>query len=338
MRYRLLGTSGLRVSEVALGTLNFGEPRAWGVAAPEAAAMLATFAERGGTFIDTAPNYAGGAAETILGDVLGADRDRFVIATKYTAANDRHVLAGGNSARTMIRSVEDSLRRLKTDYIDLLWLHYWDGTTPLWEILKAFDALIAAGKLRYCGFSDTPAWLVSRAVTLAESRGWAMPVAIQAEYSLAARDAERELFPMAAALGLGAVTWGPLAAGALAAGPDPRRRTAEAIPRDIRELAERLTQVAARAGMQPLDLALRWLMLRQGAPSPVPILGARDAAQLMRSLDTIAGEVDSAFLNELDAATRPRLGFPHDLIGSTYLRKLALGDPEALMPPAVPRA
>lgn len=338
MRYKLLGPTGLRVSEVGIGTLNFGEAKAWGADAGEAARILTLFAERGGTLIDTAPNYAGGAAEEIVGDFLAADRDRFVVATKYTANNDRHILSGGNSGRTMIRSVEDSLRRLKTDYLDILWLHYWDGTTPVSEILKTAENLIVAGKIRYFGFSDTPAWLVSRAVTMAEIRGWSAPAAIQIEYSLAARDAERELLPMADALGLSAVGWGPLAAGALAAGVRPLRRDPAALPPPLAQTAARVAGIAAEAGSSPVELALRWLLRRPARRNVIPLLGARTSAQLEASLDAAEGELDDQTIAALDATTAPRLGFPHDLIDSPYLRRLALGDPAAQSAPERPRA
>jgi aryl-alcohol dehydrogenase-like predicted oxidoreductase len=338
MRYKLLGTSGLRVSELALGTLTFGEPKGWGTPPDVARNILEAYAARGGLFLDTAPNYAGGAAEAIVGDFLGAERERFVVATKYTASNDHHVLAGGNSARTMIRSVEESLKRLKTDFIDVLWLHYWDGTTPLVEILKASEALIASGKIRYFGFSDTPAWIVSRAVTLAELRGWSLPVAIQLEYSLAARDGERELLPMARALGLGAVCWGPLAAGALAGGPDPQRRRAEALPATLRAVAGTVAQISARAGHAPVDLALRWLLRRPDSGNAIALLGARTPDQLNRCLDATEGDLGEDLIAALDAATATDLGFPHNLIASSYLRKLALGDPAAVSAPLRPRS
>ncbi|MFV0244251.1 MAG: aldo/keto reductase [Qingshengfaniella sp.] len=339
MRYRLLGGSGLRVSEVALGTMTFGETKGWGADEAEARAILGAFAEAGGVFLDTAPSYAGGAAECIVGDFIKGDRDRFVIGTKFTASNDRHILAGGNSAAAMIRSVECSLRQLGTDYIDLLWLHYWDGTTPLAEILRGFEALIAAGKIRYVGFSDTPAWIVSRAVTMAEMRGWAVPAAVQIEYSLAARDAERDLLPMAEALGLSAVCWGPLAAGALAAGGDPQRRPADKVPGPLRAAADRVATLAAEAGMSPRALALAWLMRHPTRMAAIPILGARRAGQLAENLAALDGPVlDADLAAALDAATAPRLGFPHDLIKSNFLRRLALGDPEALIPPNRPRA
>ncbi len=337
MKYRLLGQSGLRVSNVGLGTLNFGETKDWGVPRDEALKMLGCFAERGGTLIDTAPNYSKGAAEDILGEFLRTDRDRFVLSTKYTASNDRHVLAGGNSLGSMVRSVEGSLRRLGIDCIDLLWCHYWDGTTPLVEVLRAAEMLIQQGKIRYFAFSDTPAWLVSRAVTMAELRGWSRPVAVQLEYNLAAREVEADFFPMAEALDLGVIAWAPLAAGAFAAGGGGKRRPVDAVPATVRAAVDTVGGIADTAGLDLKAVALRYI-LQQGAPAVVPLIGARTSAQLGELLDAAESEVPGEVLDSVNAATRPSAGFPNALIGSPYLRRLALGDPEALSPPSRPRA
>ena len=338
MRHKLLGRSGLRVSEIALGTLNFGETKDWGVAPDEAKAILAAFVERGGTLIDTAPNYAGGQAEQIVGDFARSQRDHVLLSTKYTASTDTHILAGGNSARTMIRSVEASLKRLQTDYIDLFWLHFWDGTTPLEEILRAFDMLVSSGKVRYVGLSDVPAWLVSRAVTLADMRGLARPVAVQVEYSLAARDAEREFLPMADALELGIVGWGAMAAGALCGGADPKRRPQEKVPSHIRAAVEKAKAFVDEAGIPLQALALRWLLRRSEMANVVPLIGSRSVAQLDAALQAADGELPASVSDALSRATAPRLGFPYDLIGSPYLQRFAKGTGTSLLPPVRPRA
>jgi aryl-alcohol dehydrogenase-like predicted oxidoreductase len=325
MRHRLLGGSGLRVSQLCLGSLTFGETRSWGASAAEAESILRAFADAGGSFIDTAPNYAGGAAEAIIGDFVRGSRDDFVIATKYTASANAHPLAGGNSRKSLRKSVEASLSRLGTDHIDLLWLHFWDGTTPTEEIVRGIDDLIGAGKLLYWGISDTPAWLVSRAVTLAQQQGRAAPMAVQIEYNVAARTAERELLPMAAALDLGTVCWGPLAAGALAGGD--RTRLAK-LPVALAPVAEAVRALADESGVAMPALALGWLLSR----GHVPLVGARTAAQLSDTLT--ATELDAAALARLDAIAPPEPGFPHGLIGSSYLRKFALGDPDCLIPPS----
>lgn len=338
MKYKLFGPTGLRISDIGLGTLNFGEAKDWGVSQDEAHRVLGTFAEAGGTLIDTAPNYARGAAETIVGTFLKGQRDRFVLSTKYTASNDRHVLSGGNSARTMIRSVESSLERLGTDHIDILWLHYWDGTTPLTEILSAFDRLRASGKVAYFGFSDTPAWLVSRAVTLTEIHGWPTPGGVQVEYNLAARDAERELMPMADALGLTVFAWGPLAAGALTNSDSSRRRSRNDLPTQFVDAIAAVQRIVHEAGISSVGVLLRWLMGRPTRRNIVPLLGARTAEQLTDALTAAQGSLTLEQMSKLDALMPPTLGFPHDLIASPYLQKLAFGSPDVVEMPIRPRA
>ena len=329
MRHHLLGHSGLRVSELCLGTLTFGEQKAWGADPDEARCILSRFADAGGTFLDTAPNYGDGEAEAITGAFIAGARDDYIIATKFTASTAPHPLSGGNSRKAMIRSVEGSLRRLGTDHIDLLWLHFWDATTPLDEILRALDDLVRAGKILYTGFSDTPAWLVSRAVTMADLRGWARLVAIQLEYNILARTPERELLPMANALDLGRVCWGPLAAGALAGGE--RQRLAK-MPAKLAENAAAVVKIAVELGLSPVALALGWLRSRDC----IPIVGARTQGQIEAAFSPAL--LDTAVVQRLDAIAPVDPGFPHALIGSSYLRRFALGDLERVMRPKRPRA
>ncbi|CAI2420155.1 General stress protein 69 [Serratia fonticola] len=199
MRYTTFGrNTGLRVSELALGTGNFGTGWGYGSEKEEARAVFDGYVNAGGNFIDTADAYQFGQSEQMIGDFIAADRDHFVIATKYTlsALPDAGVARTGNSRRNMIASVENSLKRLKTDRIELLWAHFDDQMTPLEEIVRAFDDLIRAGKVQYAGLSNFPAWKIARAETLAELRGWSRIAGIQVEYSLAERTAERELLPM----------------------------------------------------------------------------------------------------------------------------------------------
>lgn len=329
MRYRLLGKSGLRVSELCLGTLNFGEAKSWGVDGTVAHEILTRFADGGGTFIDTAPNYAGGEAEKIVGSFVSADRSDYVIATKYTASLRDHPLAGGNSRKAMVRSVDASLERLGSEYIDVLWLHFWDGTTPLEEILRGVDDLVSSGKVLYFGFSDTPAWLVSRACTIAEWRGWIPPVSIQLEYNLAARTPERELLPMAEALDLGKVCWAPLAAGALAGG---ERRRLLKMPQHLATAGSALASISEAAHRSPVELALGWLRAR----GCIPLVGARTIDQLDAIISDTA-PLDEDILLKLDSIAEPELGFPHTLINSGYLRRFAFGDPAKFSPVGRPR-
>jgi aryl-alcohol dehydrogenase-like predicted oxidoreductase len=214
MRYKLLGKSGLRVSELCLGTMTFGEDWGWGSSKDESRKVYDAFLEAGGNFIDTANIYTNGTSERLLGEFMADHRDRIVLATKYTLAapcNDPNAV--GNHRKSMMQSVEASLKRLKTDYIDLYLLHVWDQITPIEEVMRAFDDLVRQGKILYAGVSDMPAWLVARGNTLAELWGWPAFVGLQIEYSLIERTPERELLPMAAALGLGITAWSPLAGG-----------------------------------------------------------------------------------------------------------------------------
>ncbi|GGB94722.1 oxidoreductase [Novosphingobium endophyticum] len=322
----LVGKSGLRSSEIALGTMTFGDPRPWGCSADEARKIMARFVDGGGTTIDTAPNYADGASEEIVGDFTAGRRDQLVLSTKYTAAASAHPLAGGNSRRTMMLSADGSLRRLKTDRIDVFWLHFWDGTTPLEEILRAADDLVRAGKILYFGLSDTPAWLSSRAVTLAETLRLTPVVAIQAEYNAATRGIERDLVPMSEALDLAVFCWGPLGAGALAGGNDPRRQSADRMSPTLCEFRHAISGLAERSGQSTRRLALRWLM--ESGRNRIPILGARTEEQMAELLADAQEPINADLFAEVDALAKPGKLFPSPLIGSSYLRKFALGQPD----------
>ncbi len=216
MKNYLLGKSGLRVSELALGAMSFGTEWGWGIELNEARKMLDLYIDSGGNFVDTANCYTNGSSEKMLGELLGEKRQQIVLSTKYTMnTHPGDPNGGGNHRKSMVRSVETSLQRLKTDYIDLLYLHIWDGTTPVEEILRAMDDLVRAGKVLYVGISDTPAWQISRMQAIADLRGWSPLVALQIEYNLIERTTERELIPMANEMGLGVVPWSPLANGLL---------------------------------------------------------------------------------------------------------------------------
>ncbi|HEY5765110.1 MAG TPA: aldo/keto reductase, partial [Candidatus Deferrimicrobiaceae bacterium] len=216
MRYKLLGRSGLRVSEICLGAMTFGEEWGFGASREESRRIFDAFADAGGNFIDTANMYTNGTSERFTGEFLGESRDRFVLATKYTLsmrADDPN--ASGNHRKNLVQSLEASLSRLRTDYIDLYWLHAWDFMTPVEEVMRALDDVVRAGKVRYIGVSDTPAWIVSRANTLAELRGWTPFIGLQIEYSLIQRTVERELIPMANDLDIAVTAWGAIGGGVL---------------------------------------------------------------------------------------------------------------------------
>ncbi len=216
MKYFLLGKSGLRVSEICLGTMTFGKEWGWGASKEESRKIFDAYVDAGGNFIDTANIYTDGTSEKYVSDFVSYDRDRFVIATKYTSntrAGDPN--AGGNHRKNMVQSLEASLKRLNTDYIDIYWVHAWDQTTPIEEMMRALDDMVKSGKILYIGISDAPAWVVSQANTLANLKGWTEFASIQIEYSLIERTSERELLPMANVLDIGITAWSPLGSGVL---------------------------------------------------------------------------------------------------------------------------
>src|ERR1700712_362116 len=275
--YRLLGRSGLRVSPLSLGTMTFGGA-AWGSDDTQSARILDHYVDRGGNFLDTS-NYYGnmGGSEELLGKIVGDRRDRLVIATKFALTmRPGDPNASGNHRKHMMQAVEDSLRRLKTDYIDVFYLHVWDNRTPVDEILRSFDDLVRVGKVRYIGLSDTPAWQGARMQAVAELRGWTQFAALQIPYNLTQRDVEADLIPMAAELGMGVMPWSPLAGGVLAAkydttevvDPDPgapmtrriqNQRTGKLTGRNL-EIARAAAQVADEIGATPAQVALAWTL------------------------------------------------------------------------------
>jgi aryl-alcohol dehydrogenase-like predicted oxidoreductase len=328
MRYTLLGRSGLRVSEVALGTMTFGEAWGWGAPAAECRRMFETFVDAGGNFVDTACNYTDGQSEEILGELVEPDRERFVVATKYTLTARRDdPNAGGNHRKNLVQTLEASLRRLRTEYVDLLWLHMWDGMTPVDEVVRALDDLVSSGKVLYVGISDTPAWVVSQAVTLAEQRGWSRFVALQGPYSLADRDAERELLPMARSLDLTFTSWGMLEGGALTGkyleDTDEPRRYESSGPK-TNAMAREVIAVARELGATPAQVAIAWV--RAQPWHVVPIVGARTEAQLRENLGAGDVELSTDQLERLSAISEFRTGFPRDFLESEHVRGLVFGD------------
>jgi aryl-alcohol dehydrogenase-like predicted oxidoreductase len=322
MRYRIFGErTGLRVSELALGTGTFGTQWGYGAEPAEARRMFDGYAEAGGNFLDCADGYQFGQAETLLGDFVAADRDHFIIATKYTLGADPKgdISRTGNSRRNMIRSIEAILRRLKTDRVDLYWVHMPDGVTPMDEILRGLDDLVRAGKILYAGLSDFAAWQVARAATIADLCGWAPMAGLQIEYSLAERTPDRELLPMAQALGLGTVAWSPLGGGFLTG---KYRQSGEGRLKDWgnlihseggpRETAiiDALLAVAGEIGAAPGQVAIAWVAHR----SLIPILGPRSRAQLDDNLGALEVSLSPEQLGRLDDASIVSLGFPHEML------------------------
>jgi aryl-alcohol dehydrogenase-like predicted oxidoreductase len=317
MRYRVLGRTGLRVSELFLGAMTFGEHGGVGAPLPECRRILDAYAEAGGNVLDTAINYRGGASEEILGELLQGRRDRFVVATKYTVSRDgADPNAGGNHRKNLALSLETSLRRLRTDYLDIYWVHLWDRHTPIEETMRALDDVVRAGKVLHIGISDAPAWVVSRAQTLAQWRDWTSLAGLQVPYSLVQRDIERELLPMAEAFGMTVAAWSPLGGGVLTGkysrpGADGRL-AAGSISEHDHAVAQAVQQVADELGVTPSQVAIAWV--RAKSPAVHPIVGARTVEQLQENLGALDCVLPDELSRRLADATGFTPGFPADFI------------------------
>jgi len=322
MRYRLLGRSGVRVSELALGTMSFGTDWGWGADQRESRRMFDAYANAGGNFLDTANVYTQGTSERFVGDFIASDRDHWVVATKYTLAqlDPKDPNASGNHRKNMHQAVEASLDRLDTSYIDLLWVHMWDYLTRVDEVMRGLDDLVRSGAVLYVGISDTPAWVVSQANTMADLRGWTPFTALQLRYSLIDRAAERDLLPMAREFDLAVTPWSVLGAGVLTgkynrADPPETGRAKEGaatVERNL-EIAEVVIEVADEIGCSPAQAAIAWARQQRGVV--VPLVGASNAKQLADNLGAADVKLDDDQLKRLDQASAIPLGFPHDFIG-----------------------
>ncbi len=323
--YITLGHSGLRVSPFCLGAMTFGEDLGWGSSAEESQQIIDRFIERGGNFIDTANFYTKSHSEKIIGDHVGrhsARRERLVIATKFSGnlyPGDPN--GGGSGRKSIIAACENSLRRLQTDYIDLYWLHNWDVHTPIEETMAALEDLVRAGKVRYLGVSDTPAWKIAQANVLAQFRGWSAFIGLQIEYSLLERTVEQELVPMARELGLGITPWSPLKSGVLSG--KYTRQNAGQLKSDRGFIADtylndktyaildELGSIAKTHDSTIARIALAWVQAQPGVTST--IIGARRLAQLEDNLKALEIKLSAEELGRLDALTKPKLGFPQSM-------------------------
>ena len=334
MKYRLLGRSGLRVSEICLGTMGFGEEWGYGANKEESQKMFDLFLERGGNFIDTANRYTEGTSEKYLGDFISEKRNSLVLATKYSLytqlgdSND-----GGNHRKNMVHSVEGSLKRLNTNFIDVLFLHAWDFTTPVEEVMRSLDDLVRQGKVLYVAVSDTPAWIISRANLLAELRGWTPFIGLQMEYNLLARTPERDLIPMANELGLGILAWGPIAGGALSGkyltqgeGAGRLKTGSKRLDERAEKITREVLSIASESGCSAVHVALNWLRQQQG--NVIPVLGCRNAAQLADSLDCLQFSLTPEQMKKLTDLSAIELGFPHEFLASDPIKKVIFGGME----------
>ncbi|MEU8890543.1 aldo/keto reductase [Streptomyces sp. NPDC048442] len=340
--YRLLGRSGLRVSPLALGAATFGTEWGWGAEQDEARKLFDLYVERGGNFIDTASTYTNGSSERLLGEFTRDNRESLVLATKYTTLRrPGDPNSGGPHRKSLFASVEASLRQLNTDYIDLLYLHVWDFTTPVEEILRGMDDLVRQGKVLYVAISNAPAWQVSRMQAIADLRGWSPLVALQIGYNLIERTGERDLIPMAREMGLGVVPWSPLAGGVLTGKYSRSDLTRADVVRDdgTRKavtlaggtLTERnfaivdvVKEVATELGRTPAQVGLAWTLQNPGVTAPV--VGARTPAQLEDNLGALEVDFTASQLTRLNEASAIELGFPHDLLAGDAMRAVTRGD------------
>lgn len=321
MRYRLLGRSGLRVSRMALGTMTFGVGAEWSRSEADSRAVFDAFVDGGGNFVDTANMYMGGESEKMLGKFVASDRDRFVVATKYTnavpGAHDPN--AAGMHRKSLTKSLDASLKRLGLEYIDLYFVHWWDFTTPVEEVHRALDDAISAGKILHIGLSDVPAWVVSRAQAFSDLRGLAPIAAMQLEYSLVQRSIEREHLPLASAHNIGVTAWSPLAGGILTGkytseknDSAKRMDSMQLQPLDDRNrrIAEAVDSIAKKIGVRQSQVALAWIMSR----GVIPIVGATGPDQMRENLAAVDLVLDPDILAELDAVSAFDAGHPYSML------------------------
>ena len=333
MKYKLLGNSGLRVSELCLGTMTFGEEWGYGADAATSKELFDLYTDAGGNFYDTANRYTEGTSEKYLGKFIKdrGNRHEAVVATKYALFTEHgKINDSGNHRKNLVQSVEGSLERLGTDYIDLLYLHAWDFTTPVEEVMRGLDDLIRAGKVLYIGISDTPAWIVSKANTMAELKGWTSFITMQAEYSLIKRDVEREIIPMCDNLKLGVTAWAALGAGVLTGkyldkSFDNRRLSeqSEKINDRNHKIAQTVVDVAKEIDASPSQIALAWM--RQKWPFVFPIIGSRKPDQIKDNLECLNVSIPEALMQKLDDVSAIEMGFPHDFIEKDSVQNVLFG-------------
>lgn len=340
MKFKLLGKSGLRVSELCLGTMTFGEEWGTGANQAESRKIYEAYREAGGNFVDTANRYTEGTSEKFLGEFIhsNSEREKIVLATKYTLYTQKgDINDGGNQRKNMMQSAEQSLKRLRTDYLDVFYVHAWDKVTPIEEVMRGLDDLVRQGKILYIGVSDTPAWVVSRANMMAELRGWSSFIGLQIEYSLVERTVERELLPMAKELGIGVLAWSPLGAGVLTGkylkdlGSDPRRMqpNSNRLVARNQAIAQVVVEVSKEIGCSASQVALAWL--RAQGKSIIPIIGARNLNQFEDNMKCLDCVLTADHLARLDEISRIDVGFPHEFLERDIVKDLIFGGKRGLL-------
>ena|ERR1035437_2097921 len=338
MRYKILGRSGLKVSEICLGTMTFGEDWGWGGSKEESRKMFDAFINAGGNFIDTANNYTNGTAETLVGEFIHPGRGKYVIATKYTlSTNPKDPNNGGNHKKSLVQSLERSLKRLHTDFIDLFWLHAWDNLTPAEEVMRALDDQIRLGKILHIGVSDTPAWVIAKSNTLAELRGWSSFTALQTQYSLIERTSERELLPMCKAFDIAVTAWAPLGRGILTGKyyqntNEPKRYVTNTRNASVfnlernKKITEKVIEIAAEIKKSPAQVALRWVLEKNDKNIMIPIIGGRSEKQVIDVLGALGFSLTGDQMNRLEEVSGISLGFPNEFIHSPFVKMLMFGE------------
>jgi aryl-alcohol dehydrogenase-like predicted oxidoreductase len=339
MKYRIFGrNSGLRVSEVALGAANFGILDGVGLSPEQAKLIFEKYLSLGGNFVDTSETYKAGQSEEIIGDLIKADRNRLVISSKYTrgVTTKEGISAVGNSRKSMVRAIEGTLRRLKTDHVDIYWVHAEDRLTPMEEILRAFDDLSRDGKILYAGISNFPAWKTSRGVTIAEFRNSAPIVGVQLEYNLTERSADRELLPMAEGLGLGVMIYSPLAHGKLSKIVKSDRKAASDQTARIRD---EVLLISEELGCSPSQVAVAWsyAKARTSTTALIPVLGASRPEQLEDNVKALEISLSAEQLAKLESVSQIDLGNPQTTV-TQYLPMFRGGSFDAIIEPFVPNA
>jgi len=322
MRYKILGKSGLRVSELCLGTMSFGSQEPWATPEVEVRKVFDAFVSAGGNFIDTANMYAGGESEKLVGRLVAADRERYVIASKFSNAvpGSGNPNAGGSHRKSLTQSLDATLKRLSVDYLDLYLVHFWDFSVPVEELMRAMDDAVRAGKILHAGLSDVPAWVVARAQAYAELRGGTPVSAMQLEYSLVERSIEREHLPMAADQNIGIMAWSPIAGGILSGKytrpqivSNSKRRLdsmqLQALSERNRAIALKVDTVADRLAISSSQVALAWLIQR----GVIPIIGATSMEQMQQNLQAVDVKLDAETMLDLEQTAHIDLGHPYQM-------------------------